>query len=187
MSTAIRTVSSAATLVATVILSVTIALDRPLGGTHTSHTVHGSDAESLAEIEQADSAFRAAGLGLPSLDIHVHESYAGCDGRSGLFNRDGSGNRVDYCSGHPFTVLHEFAHAWEYHRVDNATRDAFLELHSLSTWRSREIPWSARGTEVAAETIAQGLMERASPEWQCDEVAILDDGFRLLTGRRSPR
>ena len=41
--------------------------------------------------------------------------------------------------------------------------------------------------EVAAETIAKGLLERPFPEWQCDEVELLDQGFRLLTGRSSPR
>lgn len=149
--------------------------------------VRGSDERSNEQIADAEAAFRVAGLELPGLEIHVHEDYAGCDGFAGQFNRDGSGLRVDFCSGHSFTVLHEFAHVWEYHNVDDTTRDAFVELHGLGTWRDRDTPWAERGVEVAAETIAKGLLERAFPEWQCDEVELLDQGFSLLTGRSSPR
>ena len=149
--------------------------------------VHGSDERSSEQIADAEAAFLAAGLELPGLEIHVHESYAGCDGFAGQFSRDGEGLRVDFCSGNSFTVLHEFAHVWEYHNVDDTTRDAFVELHGLETWRSRGVPWEERGVEVAAETIAKGLLDRAFPEWQCDEVGLLDQGFRLLTGRSSPR
>lgn len=124
---------------------------------------------------------------LPGLEIHIHEDYEGCNGFAGQFNRDGSGLRVDFCSGNPFTVLHEFAHAWEYHNVDDTTRDALVEMHGLETWRSPDVPWDERGVEVAAETIGKGLLERAFPESQCEEVELLDQGFRLLTGRSSPR
>lgn len=152
-----------------------------------THVVLGFDERSSEQIADADAAFRVAGLQLPDLEIHVHENYAGCDGLAGQFNRDGSGLRVDFCSGNAFTVLHEFAHAWEYHNVDDAARDALVEMHGLETWRSSEIPWAERGVEVAAETIAKGLLERAFPEWQCEEVELLDQGFRLLVGRPSPR
>jgi hypothetical protein len=159
-------------------------IDNPLAGA-TSH--YGSDERSRQQIADAEAAFLAAGLELPGLEIHVHENYAGCDGLAGQFNRDGSGLRVDFCSGNSFTVLHEFAHAWEYHNVDDVARDRLLELHGLESWRSRDIPWAERGVEVAAETIAKGLLERAFPQWQCEEVELLAEGFRLLTGRSSPR
>ena len=152
-----------------------------------SHLAHGSDERSRAQIAYADEAFRSAGLELPGLEIHVHESFAGCDGWAGLFNRDGSGTRVDLCSGTQFTVLHEFAHAWEYHWVDNASRNEFLELHGLDAWRGRELPWAQRGTEVAAETIARGLVNRPLPPWLCAEAEVLDAGYAILTDHRSPR
>jgi hypothetical protein len=152
-----------------------------------SHSVYGSDERSRAQIAHADTAFRAAGLGLPNLEIHVHENFTGCDGWAGLFNRDGSGTRVDLCSGTQFTVLHEFAHAWEYRHVDDSARDEFLKLHGLDAWRGHQIPWARRGAEVAAETVAKGLLDRALPEWQCGEALVLDAGFSILTGYRSPR
>jgi hypothetical protein len=164
------------------------AVDDPFSDAATPpHVVHRSDERSREQIAAAGTAFRVAGLKLPSLEIYVHETYAGCGGFAGQFNRDGSGLRVDFCSGNSFTVLHEFAHAWEYHNVDDTTRNALVETHGLETWRSSEVPWAERGVEVAAETIAKGLLERAFPEWQCEEVELLDEGFRLLTGRSSPR
>lgn len=182
-------VSAASVLLATVTPPIgTGAVDDPFSdGATPSHVVHGSDERSREQIADADAAFRVAGLTLPGLEIHVHENYKGCDGLAGQFSRDGSGLRVDFCSGNSFTVLHEFAHAWEYHNVDDTTRDELVEMHGLETWRSRDVPWAERGVEVAAETIAKGLLERAFPEWQCEEVELLDQGFRLLTGQSSPR
>jgi hypothetical protein len=187
VNTAPRIVSVATALIVILSPVVTIALD-PLSGTAVApHVVDGSDERSRHKIEYADSAFRAAGLQLPHLEIHVHERFADCDGFGGRFNGDGSGLRVDLCSGLLFTVLHEFAHAWEYHNVDDATRDAFLELRDLEAWHGREIPWARRGVEAAAETIAKGLLDGPLPEWQCDQADLLDEGFHILTGRRSPR
>lgn len=180
-------VSAASVVLATVTPTVGTVGDPFSDAAHLPHVVHGSDERSQEQIADADAAFRIAGLKLPDLEIHVHENYAGCDGFAGQFNRDGSGLRVDFCSGNSFTVLHEFAHAWEYHEVDDTTRDALLEMHGLEAWRGRDIPWAERGVEVAAETIAKGLLERAFPEWQCEDVELLEQGFRLLTGRSSPR
>jgi hypothetical protein len=180
-------VSAASVLLATTTPPVG-GIDDPVSGTATaSHVVHGSDERSREQIADADAAFRVAGLRLPGLEIHVHESYEGCDGLAGQFNRDGSGLRIDFCSGNSFTVLHEFAHAWEYHNVDDTTRDELVEMHGLVTWRNHDVPWAERGVEVAAETIAKGLLGNAFPEWQCEEIELLDQGFRLLTGQSSPR
>jgi len=185
---AVMLIVSAASVVLVTVIPPIATVEDPFSAASTaSHVVHGSNERSYEQIAHADAAFRVAGLELPDLEIHVHENYAGCNGFAGQFNRDGSGLRVDFCSGHSFTVLHEFAHVWEYHNVDDTTRDAFVELHGLETWRSRGVPWEERGVEVAAETIAKGLLDRAFPEWQCDEVELLDQGFRLLTGRQSPR
>lgn len=153
----------------------------------TAHIVHGSDEKNDAQIADADAAFRAAGLELPRLEIYVQDQFVDCDGMGGLFNKDGSGFRVDLCSGLQFTVFHEFAHAWEYHQVDDATRIAFMELHGLDTWRSRNASFAERGIETAAETIAKGLQDHPLPEWQCEHAAALDEGYTLLTGQRSPR
>ena len=180
-------VSTASIVLATATPTVGTVGDPFSDAAHLPHVVHGSDERSHEQIADADAAFRIAGLKLPGLEIHVHENYEGCDGFAGQFSRDGSGLRVDFCSGNSFTVLHEFAHAWEYHNVDDMTRDALLEMHGLEAWRGRDIPWEERGVEVAAETIAKGLLKRAFPEWQCEEVELLDRGFRLLTGRSSPR
>lgn len=162
-------------------------VEQPARDATTTHAIHGADERSRDQIADAEAAFRAAGLELPDLEIFVHGTFLDCDGMAGLFNRDGSGLRVDWCSGHPFTVLHEFAHAWEYHNVDDGNRAEFLELYGLSSWRGRDVPWAQRGAEMAAETIAQGLLALPFAEWRCNEILLLDEGFRLLTGHSSPR
>ena len=187
MKTSLHVASAAAIFFTSLIPSASATLGPPAPVTIAPHVVYGSDERSLEQIAYAEAAFQAAGLELPNLEIHVHENFTGCDGWAGLFNRDGSGTRVDLCSGTQFTVLHEFAHAWEYHHVDDATRNQFLELHGLDAWRGRQLPWAQRGTEVAAETIARGLLDRPLPPWQCEEAQVLDAGFALLTSHRSPR
>ncbi|MCJ7781976.1 MAG: hypothetical protein MUQ27_14245, partial [Acidimicrobiia bacterium] len=104
---AVMLVVSAASVVLATVMPPIGTVDNPLlDAAAPSHVVHGSDERSHKQIAEADAAFRVAGLKLPDLQIHVHENYAGCDGFAGKFNRDGSGLRVDFCSGNSFTVLH---------------------------------------------------------------------------------
>ncbi|MEA2002611.1 MAG: hypothetical protein U9N84_12120 [Actinomycetota bacterium] len=185
MKTTART--AIALLIAAVYLSPPVSAELADGITVGDHIVHGADERALHLIGQADSAFRAAGLDVPGLTIYVHSGFQDCLDRGGLFNRDGSGVRIDLCSGLQFTVLHEVAHAWEFHTVDELTRTAFLDMNSLVSWRGNNVPWGERGMEIAAETIALGLLDRPFPDWQLGEAAALDGGYSLLTGTRSPR
>lgn len=186
MKAARRVIALTAPLVCLALLAIGGASVPPTGP-DVDYVVHGADEYAENMIAEGFAAFVATGLELPFLEVHVHENFNGCRGLGGLFNGDGSGLRVDLCSGLYFTVLHEFAHAWEYHNVDDATRGEFLDLHDLDSWRSREVKWPERGVEVAAETIANGLLERDLPERHCDDLDLLDRGFTLLTGQTSVR
>lgn len=82
-------------------------------------------------------------------------------------------------------VVHELAHAWMVEHVDAREKDAFLRLHGLSTWDDEAMAWSGRGIEVAAETLAWGLMAEPyglflSVDPDCERLAA---GFEVLTGR----
>ena len=153
------------------------------------HTVHGADAEAMQRIEKALTAFKDAGLDLPVLLIHVYTDLKGCDGFAGFYRRNAAGDQINLCPRlHPdFTILHELAHAWEAHAIDDNTRDAFLELHALDTWWGAEVRWKERGGEQAAETIAKGLRDRPYPAIHLDAIDLLEAGYQLLTGRHSPR
>jgi hypothetical protein len=83
------------------------------------------------------------------------------------------------------TTVHELAHAWIDDNVDAATRDQFLELAGLEAWSGAEVPWGNRGVELAATTIAWGLLDEETPISRklgprtCPELTEL---FDLLVG-----
>lgn len=153
------------------------------------HTVHGADTEAQQRIENALTTFQNAGLDLPQLTITVHPNLDGCDGLAGTYIPNAGNEQVNLCSrNHPdFTILHELAHAWEAHAINNTTRNAFLELHNLNTWFGSDVDWKERGGEQAAETIAKGLLNRPYPTIQLDAIDLLENGYQLLTGNHSPR
>ncbi len=150
-------------------------------------TVYGADEAAVERIREIESVFDAAGFQLPAMTIHVYPNNLGCDGLSGRFNNDGSGTMVELCSMHRFWLLHEFAHAWTYNNLSDDDRIEFMDYHGLEAWNSKAIDWADRGMEVAAETIAKGLLDSDLPEWQLDEAPALAAGYQILTGMKSPR
>jgi hypothetical protein len=147
--------------------------------------IYGADPEFTAVIESAIDRFDSVGLTLPDLRIYYHSDPSGCPGATAQFNQDGSGTRVDLCTQVSYTLLHELGHAWEYHTMSDATRQAYLELTGLPTWADPDVDWEDRGIESAATTIAWGLLENpiTNPAAFADELK----GFELLTGIASPR
>ncbi|MDJ0923747.1 MAG: hypothetical protein QNJ77_04220 [Acidimicrobiia bacterium] len=147
--------------------------------------IYGAGPEFTVVIEAAIDRFDTAGLTLPELRIYAHNNRDGCLGMDGLFNRDGTGTRVDLCTQVNYTLLHELAHAWEYHTMDDVTRHAYVEHTGLPTWADPESDWEDRGIEAAATAIAWGLLDIpiANTERFTDELYE----FELLTGRTSPR
>jgi hypothetical protein len=150
--------------------------------------IHGGDQTQVQTIEWAQRRYRAAGLeGMPSLDIYLHATDAGCRGNLG-FHKDG---RIDLCtaeSSEPYarkTALHEMAHAWTDANVSAETREAFLGLRGLSAWNDWDLPWKERGTEAAAEVVAWGLGEDGIRPLMLGAVETPDliAAYELLTGR----
>lgn len=117
--------------------------------------VYGADAEMVAKVRRDMDKFTAAGLVLPPLRIYVHDSKEGCKSHDGLFNGDGSGDRIDLC--HHLVLLHELAHAWEAHNVNDATRRAFMERTEVDVWNDHTVVHHLRGIEQAADVIATGV------------------------------
>jgi len=154
------------------------------------HTVHGANAQALNRIENALTTFQNAGLDLPQLTITVYPNLDGCNGLAGTYIPNTTqGDQVNLCSrAHPdFTILHELAHAWEAHNINNTTRNTFLKLQNLNTWFGSDVDWNERGGEQAAETIAKGLLNRPYPNIHLDAIDLLETGYQLLTGNHSPR
>ena len=147
--------------------------------------IYGADPELTAVIEAALEQFNSAGLALPPLRIYTHGTNDGCQGNSGLYNRDGSGTRIDLCTRGTYLILHELAHAWEYHTLSDNTRQAFLDHTGLEAWHQVDLDWEERGIEAAAQAIAWGLLDTpiTNPATFPEQL----HQFRLLTGINSPR
>lgn len=114
-------------------------------------------AEQVELFTSAVAAFEAAGLELPPLVVVFDLDGEGCKGHPGLFT-SGTPARIELCTEMRHVVLHELAHAWEWHNLDDAVRGDFVEDHGLATWNSRDHEWADRGVEVFADTVAIGMV-----------------------------
>ena len=79
-------------------------------------------------------------------------------------------------------TLHVLSHAWTHQNLDDADREAFLELRNLHYW-DEPARWFAMGAEHAAEIMAWGLLDAdvgvltVAPN---DQQSLVD-AFRFLT------
>lgn len=135
--------------------------------------------------------FDAAGLELPPLRFQYHEGGVACHGRTGSHTRSGEVSVLNLCTSDvgratEVMVLHETAHAWTVHFLDDSRRAAFKELRGWEHWHDYEAaPWHENGVEQAAEFLVWGLLDRPYAMVRmyhsgCDE---LEAGYRALTGR----
>lgn len=139
-------------------------------------------------VDWALVLFEAAELPLPSVHFVAFPEYEPCRGRSGIARHDDQGSEITLCGerigpAYDWLVLHELAHAYERHGLDDARREAFLELRALPAWREGD--WHDRGAEHAAEIIAWGLIDRPTrpghiDQNTCDELLA---GYVTLIGR----
>jgi hypothetical protein len=131
--------------------------------------------------------FEEAGLELPSLTIHLHSDQAECGGGNGYLTDLPGGEFLIHSCGNEFTLLHELAHAWDMHALDDDTRDSFLVDAQATTWRNDE-NWYLAGGEHAANTIAWGLLEERINQTRTrpyDTNSMLK-GFEILTAGGEP-
>ena len=149
--------------------------------------IHGADADLERTIEEVIGLYTDAGMELPLLNIHVHAGTEECNGAPGLFSKGGDHRRVDLCTPSRALVIHELAHAWEYHNVDDATRDAFMNETGAVAWNSHDVTHPARGVEQFAHAIEWGLktqkIQAISMNYYEQDLGL----FELATGMPSPR
>jgi hypothetical protein len=152
-------------------------------------TIVGGTPEQVALVAEAVDRFESVGMDLPAADIYLHGSRSSCTSYryQGVFNLDGSTRRVDICNAKLITVVHELAHLWEHHNVSDDVRQALMDLNGAVEWQSLDVDWDERGIEIAAETIAKGLIEQPMVRAQLEDAPLLAESFRLITGVDSPR
>jgi hypothetical protein len=152
-------------------------------------TIHGADDETTSLIERSVARFAEADLELPNLEFFVatDEDRTACDGHKGFWHPGGSADRIDVCVATESLILHEIAHAWENHTVDDNTRIAFMALYPENEWEDESIGHLAQGIERFADSIAWGLKDRDIPEHNVDALQPRIDEFELITGTTTPR
>lgn len=147
--------------------------------------VYAATAGQQALTNWAIGRFGAAGLELPPLEVTFYDDRADCGGNHGSFGNRGDLAVIKICTPRPHVVLHELAHAWEAENVSVTARKRFMDELALSSWTGAEVPWSDRGTERAANTIALVL------DWESHQIT--DEralsrlcGYEILTGESLP-
>ncbi len=152
---------------------------------HDAPGVYGAGAALEARIQATIEGFAAVGLELPPVRIYVHPSDEACRGWAGLFNEDGSGTRVDLC--HEIVLIHELAHVWEHHHLDDEHRQRLMEHVGAEVWANASTPHHERGIEIVANVIADGVRGAPISARLTDVYAEHLELFELVTGMPSPR
>lgn len=140
-------------------------------------------------IVWAEGRYASIGLELPDALVTVRPA-GGCGGNAGRFVPGGH-PEVQICvDSEPSSkvsrliVLHELGHLWAENRLDDTTRQSFLEARGLTAWIDADLPTHEWGAEHAAEVLSWGLMDEsvriiriynASPD-------ALAEAFVVLTG-----
>jgi hypothetical protein len=151
--------------------------------------------DTLQVVDWVVGRFTTAGLHLPPTDVRVHESKTPCDGHLGLTRDTDDRVTLELCTAGQgrgvvdrLILVHELAHTWIAHNVDDKTQQDFMELHGLTDWWDATEDWQRQGVEYAAETIAWAVFDegvRLIGEVDDDEER-LRAGFQLLTGISLP-
>lgn len=163
--------------------------------------VSNHTADGLALVNWAFARFEVAGLVEPTVrEIDFGHGDPGCEDAAGWAVLGVGDESITMCldidricrhvdGAAVFTVvgrvciLHELSHLWLSQNVTEPAHSEFMELTGANNWRDPDTPWSERGVEQAADTIAWGLLgERIEilgrPLPSCE---LLHDAFLILT------
>jgi len=146
--------------------------------------VGGSSSERQT-VSAAVDRFLETGLALPDLVIRLHDDNAGCGGKQGLFRAEGPRAVIDLCFEREFLALHELGHAWEHFNLGDRDRARFQRFIESPTWRSRSVVHNRRAIEIAADSMAHGLL--TAPLGAGNDRKREFARFQVLTGKLSPR
>ena len=152
-----------------------------------------------AAVRWARDRFQEAGLSLPGrLRVTFHDGQKPCGGSQGGFTIEDGVSRVLICvpdrHGRELkvkrTLLHEFAHAWDYAVLDDRVRAAFMSFRGSDGWlKESGLPYEEQAGEQAAETVTWGLMDEPflvgtiTDPWLWED---LHEGYVILTGSPPP-
>lgn len=149
--------------------------------------------EQQGLVDWAEERFALAGLELPELAIRFDPSGERCGTADGLYEQTSDGERiVTICirEGDTFatdlqrrrTLLHEFAHAWDFANLSDDDRDALGDMLGIERWNDDDAAWDDRGVERFAETFVYALLDQPRRALKVDlECTELVTAFRAAT------
>lgn len=151
-------------------------------------TVVGDTPELEAEGWEAIRRLAEAGFDLPAVDLQVYGTTEPCrapdgTGRVGVTIIYPDRYEVLSC-GTMATLMHELAHVWEHHVLDDATRQALLDLRGLDSW-SHET-WSQAGGEHLAAVVSWGMAGTRQPMISPADDTSMAIAYELVTGTSAP-
>ena len=166
--------------------STTTTTTAPLHGA-TDTVIHAETEEQRQLAVWALERYATAGLELPVLTVHLHSDRAECNGLNGFLAHAAGAEMIIHSCGNDFTLLHELGHAWDKHTLDDAGRDAFLEIAQATTWNNAD-DWHLAGGEHAANVLAWGLMGERINQTRTRpyDYGSMMDAFSLLTAGGEP-
>lgn len=135
--------------------------------------------EQAERVSDAKRLLEQKGLQVPAVTIEFHASENGCAGNLGYFRP--YQNRIDICTDLRFVLVHELAHSWVHHNLDEAAKQKFVKRNQLRSWNDKQDDWDERGTELAAFTIQQVAMRKVDRINQRAETLL--DNFGYLTSQ----
>ena len=150
-------------------------------------TAPGATPEQQDRVGAAVALFENAGLELPAVEIVFNDDTGPCRGHAGLYfaaDNAGDADVVQVCSRLRIVLVHELAHAWEHHRIDDHARHDFTEHFGLETWNDHDHDWEDRGIEMAANAIAYTLVQ-AEPT-DNENIVRFGCSYERLTGHELP-
>jgi hypothetical protein len=148
-------------------------------------SIEGGTPQARVAVIEATARFVSNGYELPDLVVRRHDGTHGCAGHRGLFRVVEGMPVIDLCFGEELLALHELAHAWAHFNLDDADRRAFQQSVGALTWSSSDVPHKFRAVEIAADTMAYGLLSAPAtpgPSWD-----RRSERFEALTGGPPPR
>lgn len=165
--------------------AITAAINVELAGA----TVYAENEAQVETVQWSLQRYADHNLELPHVTIDMR-SIGKCpthDGRqlSGSLAVVDGEYRIKVC-GERRTLLHELGHVWDKHNLTDETRQRYMELRGLDSWRHDV--WHLAAGEHVAETMTWALDSMYLPPSRIpnNTAAELAIGFELLTGTSAP-
>ena len=150
--------------------------------------------DQQALVDWAMERFAQAGLELPELTVQFDPTRELCRHHEGRYQRTPAGESVvTICvpDAETFaaqldirrTLLHEFAHAWDYANLSDEDHEELGEILGVDAWAAHDAAWEDLGAERFAETFVFALLDQPRRVLKVSlDCTVLLDAFRTGTG-----